>query len=78
MIRELIASKQHEIWAHWMSYLFSVCIENTDGSVTIPASKVTRWKRQVATSYDDLSESEKNSDRNQADKIINELEKSQP
>lgn len=70
---EKLADVQHAIWSHWMKYLFSVCVENEDGSVTIPCDKVSRWKRQMETEYKDLSELEKASDRNQAVKIINQL-----
>ena len=69
-LREQLAGLQHEIWAHWMRYLFSVCQENPDGSFIIPAKKAQRWLRQIETSYVDLSESEKKSDREQADKIL--------
>ena len=34
---EQLASEQHDIWSHWMNYLFSICETNDDGSVTIPA-----------------------------------------
>lgn len=60
---EFHAERQHQIWAHWMDYQFSLCEEQTDGSLVIPAEKVARWKRQLATSYDELSETERESDR---------------
>jgi len=69
-LRERISNAQHEIWAHWMNYLFSVCQENPDGTFLIPADKAERWHAQMATSYSDLTESEKDSDREQAEKII--------
>ena len=69
-MREELAATQHDIWAHWMKYQFSVCIENEDGSLTIPAEKVERWKRQMNTPYFELTEKEKESDRHQADKVI--------
>lgn len=69
-LREAIASKQHEIWAHWMTYLFSVSVYNKSGTVTIPADKVTRWAEQMKTDYFWLSETEKDSDREQADKVL--------
>jgi hypothetical protein len=72
-MREQLADLQHEIWAHWMRYLFSVCQENPDGSFTIHPEKAQRWLRQINTPYADLSESEKNSDREQADKILDIL-----
>lgn len=70
---ETLASIQHEIWSHWMSYLFSVATRNEDGSFTIPEEKASRWRRQMSTSYSELTEMEKNSDRGQALKIISLL-----
>jgi hypothetical protein len=60
---DLLAEIQHEIWSHWMKYMFSICIENgEEGFVTIPKEKVNRWKRQLNTLYKDLSPDEKLSD----------------
>lgn len=70
---EKIAAVQHAIWSHWMRYLFNVCIINEDGSLTIPSEKVLRWTRQMNTDYNDLSEDEKKSDKNQANKVIDVL-----
>lgn len=56
-----------------MSYLFSHGIFNPDGSFTIPAEKVQRWQRQLTTPYDELPESEKNSDRDEAQFVLNIL-----
>jgi hypothetical protein len=67
---EKIAEVQHEIWSHWMKYLFEVTKQNEDGSVTIPADKVKRWKRQLSTKFADLSEKEKESDIEQALKVL--------
>lgn len=69
-LREALADIQHAIWAHWMRYLFSVSIANPDGSVTIPADKVSRWMRQLNTPYDELTFREQESDRRQADKVL--------
>lgn len=70
---EAIASVQHEIWAHWMKYLFSVSKENDDGSYTIPSDKVDRWKRQMKKPYSMLLPMEKKSDIEQAKKVFNVL-----
>ena len=69
-IREQLADVQHDIWAHWMRYLFYKCVKNDDGSATIPAPLVERWQRQMNTPYAELSEREKDSDREQADKVL--------
>ncbi len=68
---EKLADLQHKIWSHWMKYLFEVSTQNKDGSVTIPAEKVARWKRQMNTEYDELSSGEQKSDIEQAIKVIN-------
>ena len=68
--REQFAEYAHDAWAGWMSYLFSKSTKNEDGTVTIPAWAVERWTRQMNTQYWDLPEEEKNSDREEADKII--------
>lgn len=65
-----LADVQHEIWSHWMKYLFEVSIQNDDGTVTIPADKVENWKRQMITTYSDLSDQEKKSDIEQAEKVL--------
>jgi hypothetical protein len=69
-LREDLAALSHEIWAHWMTYLFNVGYGDTEGQYVIPADKVQRWMRQMKTPYAELSEEEKASDREQADKII--------
>ena len=69
---ETLAATQHEIWAHWMEYLFDQCILSGEG-MAIPFDKVSRWVRQMNTSYAGLPEGEKDSDRDQAKKIIGAL-----
>jgi hypothetical protein len=65
-----LANLQHEIWSHWMRYLFEISSQNEDGTVTIPADKVDRWKRQMSTKYPELSNDEQESDLEQARKVI--------
>lgn len=64
---EKLAEKEHERWAHWQKYMFTVCKENPNNKdeLIIPAWAVKRWTRQINTEYEDLSEKEKNSDREQ-------------
>lgn len=64
------ADKQHQIWSHWMKYMFSQCdfglpsvlsaVET--GSCIIPKDKVERWMKQMNTDYKDLTLKEKQSD----------------
>ncbi len=69
--REPLAALAHDgIWATWTSYQFGKCMLNEDGSLTIPAWAVQRWMRQMQTPYSKLPESERASDREQADKMI--------
>ncbi len=75
-IIELLADFEHDRWSRWQKYLFSKCIVNVDGSLTIPKELVDRLVRQMDTDYDNLSEQEKNSDRKEAIRIIKCIEKS--
>lgn len=61
---EDIANKQHEIWSHWMKYQFTKCEPDNEGNLVIPREWVARWKRQMLANYAELSDSEKESDRN--------------
>lgn len=54
---EALAEYSHAAWSDWMEYLFLKC----DGSHTIPAPLVLRWKRQLYTPYADLPDDEKQS-----------------
>ena len=70
MIREILADLCHRQWAGWMEYLFSKGTFNEDGTWTMPAWAVKRWKHQVKMSYANLSDSEQESDQIEADKFL--------
>lgn len=79
-LRERLADLSHEIWSHWMRWMFScgadmvVAAEGEEMIAwTMPPSKRERWQRQMNTPYGELSEREKDSDREQADKILDVL-----
>ena len=67
---EKLAAIEHERWAHWQSYLHSKCRKNNDGSLTIPKELVDKWKKQIETRYHNLTEKEKESDREQVMKYL--------
>ena len=68
--REQLAEYAHKAWSGWMAYLFEKSEQNSDGTVTIPAWAVERWRRQSITPYSALPESEKESDRAEADRML--------
>ena len=43
---ERLATVEHDRWSRWQAYLFSKCIKNEDGSLTIPKESVEHWQRQ--------------------------------
>lgn len=67
---EELADIEHQRWADWQKYLHGLCIVNADGSLTIPASNVAHWRRQIHTSYAELTEREKQSDRDQVERYM--------
>ena len=93
-LKEQLAAVQHQIWAHWMKYMFGKCIGTTDkdkdslipiGSMIISKGLADRWSCQANTKYENLTEKEKASDREQVDKFWglifphkNEIKKDSP
>jgi hypothetical protein len=70
-LRELLAIYAHDAWSGWMKYLFAQGHFRADnGSFVISQESVERWTRQMTTRYENLSEAEKDSDRNEADRIL--------
>jgi hypothetical protein len=73
-LREKLAALEHESWSGWMVFIFSKgrlldTGPDTGGFLIAPTSAV-RWQRQMNTPYADLTESEKESDRKEADRVI--------
>lgn len=67
---EKLAAAEHERWAHWQRYLHHQCIPAPDGSLTIPGRMVRQWTDQMNAEYDDLTEAEKDSDRDQVARYL--------
>lgn len=69
-VREALAAYAHEAWSGWMIYLFSRTTVEHNGDIRITHADYERWRRQMTTAYADLPESEKESDRAEADKML--------
>lgn len=77
-LREALAAYAHEAWSGWMKYMVSKIkftsqrALSQEGEVQMWLSNGLRhrWQRQMNTSYEELPESEKESDRKEADRII--------
>jgi hypothetical protein len=67
---ENLAAIEHERWADWQKYIHARCaiVESKHTGhhyQGIPIDLYNGWQRQIATPYEDLSEREKDSDREQ-------------
>jgi hypothetical protein len=67
---ERLAAIEHERWAHWQRYVHDHCERREDGSLVIPAELAARWEAQIETAYADLSQQEKDSDREQVRRYL--------
>lgn len=65
-----LAAVEHERWSHWQRYLHDQCRPGPDGSLTIPADQVRRWSTQMSTPYSELSDEERESDREQVRRYL--------
>ena len=72
---EKIAELEHIQWAGWMEYIFQKSVLNQDGTVTIPKWAVERWTRQMNTTYLELPDEEKQSDRKEAARVMEIIKK---
>jgi hypothetical protein len=88
--REKLAAFMHDTWSHWTEHmLLKLCYGSRD-NLHDPVKRkprlngddwagearqyIDRWNRQRVTSYNDLTEEEKQSDRELADKLLKILE----
>lgn len=71
---EELSALEHERWSHWQSYMHGKCSKQNDGSLIIPAELVSHWEDQIRTDYSDLTEEEKESDREQVKKYLPTIE----
>jgi hypothetical protein len=73
-IVEILAEKEHDRWAHWQKYMHERVYDSYESInphlKVIPTEDFNRWERQIKTQYSELSEKEKESDRNQVRKYL--------
>jgi hypothetical protein len=69
-LADQLAAIEHERWSHWQRHLHSKGERQPDGSILLPAGLVARWEKQAATDFVDLSEREKESDREQVNRYL--------
>ncbi len=73
-LMEKLAAIEHDRWGDWQGYMFGRCkpLLNAGGVDTgdliIDKEDAERWQRQIDTHYAELSEPEKQSDRDQVDR----------
>lgn len=67
---DALADIEHDRWSHWQRYMHEKGVRQADGSLLIPSDLVAQWDRQIATPYAELSEEEKESDREQVRKYL--------
>jgi hypothetical protein len=66
---EALAAVEHERWSHWQQYMHGKCTP-VGGALLIPAELVKRWEAQLKTPYAQLTEEEKESDREQVRRYL--------
>lgn len=67
---EELAAIEHERWSHWQRYLHDQCVDGPNGSLIIPAEQARRWSKQMNTPYGQLSDDERESDREQVRRYL--------
>jgi uncharacterized protein YecT (DUF1311 family) len=67
-LREKLAAIEHERWSDWQKWVHNCGVKHPNGDITLKAVDVNRWDEQINTPYKDLTENEKDSDRDQVDR----------
>jgi len=62
---EKLAEIEHQKWAHWQKYLHSKLNYIGENELVLDYELFKHWERQIKTDYKDLTEKEKDSDREQ-------------
>lgn len=74
-LKEALANIEHQRWADWQKWCHKILRENCPSSelekvLEKVLEKLEKWDKQIKTSYKDLTEKEKNGDREQVDRYL--------
>jgi hypothetical protein len=72
-LKEILAKIAHENWGHWMKYLFQKGKFDSDGNFVIPKEFVEKWKKQMETKFENLTQEEQKSDFEIAEYILERI-----
>ena len=67
---ENLAAIEHERWAHWQRFMHEQGKRQSDGSLLLPADLIAKWDRLIKTPYAQLTEKERESDRDQVRRYL--------
>ena len=65
-----LAAAEHARWARWQLYIHEHCQPGPNGALIIPAELVDRWTAQIHTQFSELTDMEKESDRDQVRRYL--------
>ena len=74
IIIEVLAENEHERWSNWQKYFHSRCTKIKGGLIVSPRY-VDNLERLINIPYSELTEREKDSDREEAKKLLHDLDK---
>ena len=74
IIIEVLAENEHKRWSNWQKYFHSRCTR-IKGRLIISPKYLRNLERLIDTPYSELTELEKDSDREEAKELLNDLDK---
>lgn len=69
-LKEQLAAIEHERWSDWQQYMHDKMgkLNGLEDTFVLDGKHYKHWQRQIMTPYKELTEAEKNSDREQVDR----------
>lgn len=67
---EELAAIEHERWAHWQRFMHGKGERKPDGSLVLPADLIAKWERLIEAPYAQLTDNERESDREQVRRYL--------